>query len=473
MDVCGIQQDLPKRQPLTGIAMSGIGLNGKDHQPNHGNQELATPGFTAIGTNKTKDGADHGTQELVTPESLTATGTTAIGMNKMRSSMEISDYIVAIPIYMGLLLVKEMLKERQTFHNRSSFSSMMHINLYVVHFLYYKKILIISYGIQFVVDTWSARKTWTPKQILDKYRETHFKISQRTSSEMAASCDGTGISVISESAGQYGTSSRNSDQANMLDFCSLRSGFLSNSYDARVYTCTHHLETLNRLLTRTGNAIWIAAELSYGHYMLLDGRSGNLINSWQAHDGYVTKVWFCFQFLSCRFFFMLYIWVFSSLNFNLFTLYSPVAPPKQIQIHNKHGMSAFVREAQHSGVGSGRGFTPSATAGWQVFRPSVETPHRRKPVVAMGSVTRVATRTIDTMASFVSSYLKHNMCVDDKMDQCNLVSLCGVYAGILDIIHHGGYPTCIVEKSRASVFVPDCDIVNCNLYGYLKKLKVD
>ncbi|KAL4559193.1 hypothetical protein LXL04_031327 [Taraxacum kok-saghyz] len=140
---------------------------------------------------------------------------------------------------------------------------------------------------------------------------------------MAASCDGTvhiwnsrsgnGISVISESSGQYGTSSRNSDQANMLDFCSLRSGFLSNTYDARVYTCTHHLETLNRLLTRTGN----------GSLRLLDSRSGNLINSWQAHDGYVTKVWFCFQILSCRFFFMLYIWVFSSLNFNLFTLYTP------------------------------------------------------------------------------------------------------------------------------------------------------
>ena len=42
---------------------------------------------------------------------------------------------------------------------------------------------------------------------------------------------------------------------------------------------------------------WIAAGLSSGHCRLLDMRSGNIITSWQAHEGYVTKVCtgFCFH----------------------------------------------------------------------------------------------------------------------------------------------------------------------------------
>lgn len=35
---------------------------------------------------------------------------------------------------------------------------------------------------------------------------------------------------------------------------------------------------------------WIAAGLSSGNCRLFDARSGNIITSWRAHDGYVTKV---------------------------------------------------------------------------------------------------------------------------------------------------------------------------------------
>lgn len=78
---------------------------------------------------------------------------------------------------------------------------------------------------------------------------------------------------------------------------------------------------------------------------------------------------------------------------------------KQLESFNlqKHGMSALRRVAQHTFVGGGRGSTSFATAGWHVIKSSVLTPHmgKGKPFVAMGSVTRVATRTIATMANFV------------------------------------------------------------------------
>lgn len=35
---------------------------------------------------------------------------------------------------------------------------------------------------------------------------------------------------------------------------------------------------------------WIAAASGTGHCRLFDMRSGKIIASWQAHDGYVTKV---------------------------------------------------------------------------------------------------------------------------------------------------------------------------------------
>ncbi|KAI3687414.1 hypothetical protein L1987_81110 [Smallanthus sonchifolius] len=172
--------------------------------------------------------------------------------------------------------------------------------------------------------------------------------------ERTASCDGTihvwnsqsgkKISVIAENSAPCGSSLMSaskihSDQANMLDFSSLGSGILSSAYDGNMYTCMHHLETVNRLVAGTGNGSlrfidieegqklhlwrsdpfessfpslissicscgstkmqangaatspsWIAAGLSSGHCRLLDMRSGDLITSWHAHDGYVTKL---------------------------------------------------------------------------------------------------------------------------------------------------------------------------------------
>lgn len=40
----------------------------------------------------------------------------------------------------------------------------------------------------------------------------------------------------------------------------------------------------------TTSPSWIAAGLSSGMCRLLDIRSGNVISTWRAHDGYVTKV---------------------------------------------------------------------------------------------------------------------------------------------------------------------------------------
>lgn len=35
---------------------------------------------------------------------------------------------------------------------------------------------------------------------------------------------------------------------------------------------------------------WIAAGLSSGHCRLFDMRTGDIVASWRAHDGYITKV---------------------------------------------------------------------------------------------------------------------------------------------------------------------------------------
>ncbi|GJR53132.1 protein GFS12 isoform X1 [Tanacetum coccineum] len=129
------------------------------------------------------------------------------------------------------------------------------------------------------------------------------------------------------------------EEANMLDFSSLGSEILSSTSDGSLYTCMHHLETVNWLVAGTGNGSlrfininqgqklylwrsapvetsfpslissictcgttkmranegaaspsWIAAGLSSGHFRLLDMRNGNIITSWQAHEGYVTKL---------------------------------------------------------------------------------------------------------------------------------------------------------------------------------------
>ncbi|GJU68243.1 protein GFS12 isoform X1 [Tanacetum coccineum] len=192
----------------------------------------------------------------------------------------------------------------------------------------------------------------------DGHEEVLNDICVQASTERTASCDGTihvwnsqsgkNISVITEHAEnsrQYRSSltfvSRiHFEQADMLDFSSLGSGILSSTYDGSLYTCMHHLETVNRLVSGTGNGSlrfidmnegqklhlwrsdpvetsfpsfissicscgstkmqanegaaspsWIAAGLSSGHCRLLNTRSGNIITSWQAHKGYVTKVY--------------------------------------------------------------------------------------------------------------------------------------------------------------------------------------
>ncbi|KAD4385173.1 hypothetical protein E3N88_25341 [Mikania micrantha] len=176
----------------------------------------------------------------------------------------------------------------------------------------------------------------------DGHEEVVNDICVIESYERTASCDGTihvwnsqsgkKMSVIAENSAQYGSSlmsasKMHSDQANMLDFSSLGSGILSSAYDGNMYTCMHNLGTVNRLVAGTGNGslrfidieegqklhLWrsdsfdstfpslissicscgstkIAAGLSSGHCRLLDMRSGDLITSWQAHDGYVTKL---------------------------------------------------------------------------------------------------------------------------------------------------------------------------------------
>ncbi|PSR97851.1 hypothetical protein CEY00_Acc24500 [Actinidia chinensis var. chinensis] len=131
----------------------------------------------------------------------------------------------------------------------------------------------------------------------------------------------------------------NTDQPNMLNSNPLLSGILSTAFDGSLYTCMHYLEFTEKLVVGTGNGSlrfidvprgeklhlwrsesgessfsslissicacgsdktqadgtaaspsWIAAGLSSGICRLLDVRSGNVIASWRAHDGYVTKL---------------------------------------------------------------------------------------------------------------------------------------------------------------------------------------
>ncbi|KAK2969647.1 hypothetical protein RJ640_025824, partial [Escallonia rubra] len=131
----------------------------------------------------------------------------------------------------------------------------------------------------------------------------------------------------------------NPDQGNMLNFNPPSSGILTTAFDGNLYTCMHHLEYVDKLVVGTGGGSlrfidvnqgqklhmwssesaepsypslissicscgsdklqadgavgspsWIAAGLSSGNCKLLDMRSGNIIASWQAHDGYVTKL---------------------------------------------------------------------------------------------------------------------------------------------------------------------------------------
>ncbi|CAH9108524.1 unnamed protein product, partial [Cuscuta europaea] len=134
-------------------------------------------------------------------------------------------------------------------------------------------------------------------------------------------------------------SKSNLDQANTLHFNPLSSGILNTAFDGSLYSSMHYMELLNILAVGTGNGslrfidvsqgqklhlwrseaiesnfpsltssicacgsnesqvdgttnfpCWIAAGQSSGHCRLFDLRSGNIIASWQAHDGFVTKL---------------------------------------------------------------------------------------------------------------------------------------------------------------------------------------
>ncbi|KAL0367846.1 UNVERIFIED_CONTAM: protein GFS12 [Sesamum radiatum] len=163
-----------------------------------------------------------------------------------------------------------------------------------------------------------------------------------------ASCDGTVhiwngqngklISVFSESS-LASTQLIERDEDNMLHFNPLPSGMLSTAFHGNSYTTMDYLEFSNRLLLGTGNGSlrfidvnqgqklhlwrsesidsgfpslissicssssikmhheesvvspsWVAAAFSTGYCKLFDMRSGKIIASWQAHDGYVTKL---------------------------------------------------------------------------------------------------------------------------------------------------------------------------------------
>ncbi|XP_030468894.1 protein GFS12 [Syzygium oleosum] len=129
------------------------------------------------------------------------------------------------------------------------------------------------------------------------------------------------------------------DQINMLNSSTLSSGILTGAFDGSLYTCMHHLEFSENLVAGTGNGSlrfidvskgqklhlwkgesiesgfpslvsaicssgsdgrfpkststspsWIAAGLSSGHCRLFDMRTGDIVASWRAHDGYITKV---------------------------------------------------------------------------------------------------------------------------------------------------------------------------------------
>ncbi|CAK9148647.1 unnamed protein product [Ilex paraguariensis] len=131
----------------------------------------------------------------------------------------------------------------------------------------------------------------------------------------------------------------NFDQAHILNFNPLSSGLMTTAFDGSLYTSMHCLESTDMLVVGTGNGSlrfidfnkgqklhlwrsesvessfpslissicssgfdkiqangtaafpsWIVAGLSSGNCRLLDMRSGNIIASWQAHDGYVTKL---------------------------------------------------------------------------------------------------------------------------------------------------------------------------------------
>nr|XP_027120938.1 protein GFS12-like [Coffea arabica] len=155
------------------------------------------------------------------------------------------------------------------------------------------------------------------------------------------------ISVFSEfsthsvhPASPSSTSSKiDTDEANVLHYNASSTGILNNAFDGSFYTCMHYSQSTDMLIVGAGNGSlrfidinrgqklylwrsnnsessfpslvssicscacakpraegpdafpsWIAAGLSSGHCVLFDSRSGKIIASWQAHEGYVTKL---------------------------------------------------------------------------------------------------------------------------------------------------------------------------------------
>lgn len=158
---------------------------------------------------------------------------------------------------------------------------------------------------------------------------------------------GKQISVFAESETESGHPTNHSasvpkitsDQANVLNLNTLSNGMLSSAFDSSLYTCMHLLDSAETLVVGTGNGslrfidvargqklhIWrgesnessfhslisavcssgsskaqaggistspslIATGQSSGHCKLFDAKSGNVVASWRAHDGYVTKL---------------------------------------------------------------------------------------------------------------------------------------------------------------------------------------
>ncbi|KAK4800385.1 hypothetical protein SAY86_020872 [Trapa natans] len=135
-------------------------------------------------------------------------------------------------------------------------------------------------------------------------------------------------------------SSLGTDPSNVLSSNnSVSSGLFSSAFDGNLYTCMHTMDFSCKLIVGTGNGSlrfidvsqgqklhcwrgetvesgfqslvsticscgsdstltdgasaphpWIAAGLSSGRCRLFDLRSGNIVASWKAHDGYVTKL---------------------------------------------------------------------------------------------------------------------------------------------------------------------------------------
>ncbi|CAM8986013.1 unnamed protein product [Rhodiola kirilowii] len=130
----------------------------------------------------------------------------------------------------------------------------------------------------------------------------------------------------------------NTEAANMMNSNSLSSGILASAFDGSLYTSMHLLECSNKLVVGTGNgclrfldvargeklhlwrteghrsgfpslvssicssesdkihaaesgtSAWIAAGFSSGNCRLIDARSGSVISTWRAHDGFITKL---------------------------------------------------------------------------------------------------------------------------------------------------------------------------------------